>query len=77
KMGPRVIDIDILFYSSYIVSRPDLIIPHPRIAERRFVLTPLNEIASAFVHPTLQKTINELLQMCQDMLDVKVYEPAY
>ncbi len=76
KMGPRVIDIDILFYRNYVVSQPDLIIPHPRIAERRFVLTPLNEIASAFVHPILEKTISELLQVCPDTLDVKIYEPA-
>jgi 2-amino-4-hydroxy-6-hydroxymethyldihydropteridine diphosphokinase len=74
KMGPRVIDIDILFYSTYIVSQPDLIIPHPRIAERRFVLTPLNEIAPEFVHPTLGKKIDELLESCNDKLEVKLYK---
>ena len=76
KMGPRVIDIDILFYGSQIISTPDLIIPHPRITERRFVLTPLNEIAPDFVHPVLHKRITELLQICPDPLEVKLYQPS-
>jgi 2-amino-4-hydroxy-6-hydroxymethyldihydropteridine diphosphokinase len=59
KMGPRVIDIDILFYGNKVVSTPDLVIPHPRITERRFVLTPLNEIAPDFIHPVFNKTIRE------------------
>jgi len=71
KMGPRTIDIDILFYNSEIISSPRLTVPHPQIANRRFVLTPLNEIASGFVHPALQKTIAELLEACPDPLEVK------
>src|SRR4051812_32190165 len=51
KMGPRVIDIDILFFGTQVVQTPDLIVPHPRIAQRRFVLVPLNEIAPGFRHP--------------------------
>ncbi|MDQ6813232.1 MAG: 2-amino-4-hydroxy-6-hydroxymethyldihydropteridine diphosphokinase [Bacteroidota bacterium] len=70
KMGPRVIDIDILLYADQIISQADLIVPHPRMAERRFVLIPLNEIAPNFMHPVLHKTINELLKACPDRLEV-------
>jgi len=73
KMGPRIIDIDILFYNNEIISTPDLTVPHPQIANRRFVLIPLNEIAPDFVHPVLQKTIEELLEICPDKLEVKEY----
>jgi 2-amino-4-hydroxy-6-hydroxymethyldihydropteridine diphosphokinase len=73
KMGPRIIDIDILFYGNTIIQSPDLIVPHPRIAERRFVLTPLHEIAPHFIHPVLHKSITELLQTCPDPLAVKPY----
>ena len=57
---PRPIDIDILFYGDQIVETPELIIPHPRLAERAFVLTPLAEIAPDLVHPINGKTIKEL-----------------
>ena len=70
KFGPRVIDIDILFYNNLVVSSPDLEIPHPRIAERRFVLTPLVEIASDFIHPLLKKSLFELLEKTTDHLPV-------
>lgn len=73
KMGPRTIDIDILFYNTEIISSPGLVVPHPRIAQRRFVLIPLNEIAPDFVHPVLQKSIGELLSICPDELEVKKY----
>lgn len=73
KMGPRNIDIDILFYNKEIISSPNLTVPHPQIANRRFVLIPLNEIAPAFVHPGLQKTIAQLLEVCPDDLEVKKY----
>jgi 2-amino-4-hydroxy-6-hydroxymethyldihydropteridine diphosphokinase len=74
KMGPRVIDIDILFYGNQIISTANLVVPHPRIAERRFVLTPLNEIAPDFIHPVFKKTVNQLLETCPDHLEVKVYK---
>lgn len=73
KMGPRTIDIDILFYNNEIITTPDLTVPHPQIANRRFVLTPLNEITPEFVHPALQKTIAGLLEICADKLEVKKY----
>jgi 2-amino-4-hydroxy-6-hydroxymethyldihydropteridine diphosphokinase len=73
KMGPRTIDIDILFYNNEIISLPNLSIPHPHIANRRFVLEPLAEIAPSFVHPVLQKNVAELLKVCPDTLEVNIF----
>ena len=67
----RVIDIDILFYGSTIVSGPGLEIPHPRLHLRKFALTPLMEIAPRFVHPVLGKTVEELLAQTGDILIVR------
>lgn len=61
RFGPRVIDLDILFYGDEIVSEPGLEVPHPRLAERPFVLIPLNEIRPALMHPVLGKSVSELL----------------
>ncbi len=71
KNAPRIIDIDILFYGKEIINDQELRVPHPRIAERRFVLTPLNELSPMFKHPVLNKSINKLLKECNDPLDVK------
>jgi 2-amino-4-hydroxy-6-hydroxymethyldihydropteridine diphosphokinase len=71
KNASRTIDIDILFYNNLILDEPGLKIPHPRIADRRFVLEPLNEISPGFVHPVLRKTIHQLLLECKDELAVK------
>lgn len=70
KMGPRIIDIDILLMNDFIINSPLVTIPHPRLAERRFALTPLNEIAPNVVHPVLHKKIKELLAECNDNLPV-------
>ncbi|MDP3433379.1 MAG: 2-amino-4-hydroxy-6-hydroxymethyldihydropteridine diphosphokinase [Bacteroidota bacterium] len=67
----RIIDIDILFYGEKIVELPNLIIPHPRIQERKFVLIPLNEIAPDLKHPVFKKTISQLLADCTDQLRVE------
>ncbi|MBG9376941.1 2-amino-4-hydroxy-6-hydroxymethyldihydropteridine diphosphokinase [Panacibacter sp. DH6] len=70
KMGPRIIDIDMLFYNTAIMETATLIIPHPRMQERRFVLMPLAEIAPQYVHPVFHKTIVQLLEACKDELNV-------
>jgi len=70
KNAARIIDIDILFFSNEIINTDNLIIPHPHIQVRKFVLVPLNEIAPTFIHPVLEKTINELLLQCEDNLTV-------
>lgn len=61
RYGPRVIDLDILFYESRIINTKRLQIPHPRLQERAFVLVPLVEIAPDFVHPQLGLTVQALL----------------
>ncbi len=62
----REIDIDIIFYGDKILDSKDLIIPHPRMHLRKFVLQPLNEIAPNFVHPVNEKEVNQLLADCLD-----------
>lgn len=71
KWGARSIDIDILFYDRAIVELPRLVIPHPFISERRFVLTPMHELAPDFQHPVLERSIAELLADCPDTLPVE------
>lgn len=71
KWGPRIIDIDILFYEDKIINTEDLIIPHPGIPVRRFTLEPLNELAPDFIHPILGKTIAHILSECEDSLAVE------
>ena len=60
RWGPRVIDLDILFYDDIVLDTPDLKIPHPYLHERAFVLRPLSEIAPDKVHPVFRKTVKAL-----------------
>ena len=66
RWGPRTLDLDILYYGDVIIAASDLSIPHPRIAERKFILTPLAEIAPLFEDPTSRKSMTALLAACAD-----------
>lgn len=66
KWHERLIDIDILFFEKIILSSENLIIPHPFISERIFVLKPLGDLNSSFVHPVYKKTISQLTNECHD-----------
>ena len=63
RYGPRLIDLDMLIYGERTITRKNLQIPHPRMAERAFVLLPLAEIAPNFIHPVLGKPVQELAEM--------------
>ena len=73
KYSSRSIDIDILLYNNEIVNEAALKIPHPGMHERRFVLVPLSEIASGFIHPVLKKSVGSLLKSCSDKSRVVMY----
>ena len=75
RWGPRVIDIDILFYDQKIISDDDLVVPHVGIPHRRFALLPLSEIAPRYIHPLLNKTIERMLEDCVDPLQAEIYTP--
>jgi 2-amino-4-hydroxy-6-hydroxymethyldihydropteridine diphosphokinase len=71
KWGPRIIDLDILFYGNKILNDEQLQIPHSELHKRRFVLVPLQEIAPQLVHPVLNKSIRELLGELKDNSEVR------
>ncbi len=72
RWGPRLIDIDILFVDDLILETPTLVIPHPRLQDRAFVLVPLADIAPDLVHPVLGKSVRQLLKD----VDASGIEPA-
>jgi 2-amino-4-hydroxy-6-hydroxymethyldihydropteridine diphosphokinase len=73
KWGERLIDIDIIFFNDEIIETSDLCVPHKHMHERNFVLEPLNEIASTFIHPKYNKTVAELLKDTKDIERVEEY----
>ncbi|MCC7173640.1 MAG: 2-amino-4-hydroxy-6-hydroxymethyldihydropteridine diphosphokinase [Bryobacterales bacterium] len=73
--GPRTIDVDILLYEDVVMETPDLTIPHPRMALRRFVLEPLAELVPALRHPVLRRTIRELLVPTRGQAARRVFAP--
>jgi 2-amino-4-hydroxy-6-hydroxymethyldihydropteridine diphosphokinase len=73
KWGERSIDIDVLYYNNEIISTENLVVPHPFIQERKFVLVPLCEIAPVFIHPKLKQSNLELLEKCQDSGEIVVF----
>jgi 2-amino-4-hydroxy-6-hydroxymethyldihydropteridine diphosphokinase len=73
--GPRIIDLDVLFYETEVIHEAGMEIPHPRLAERRFVLIPLAELAPELRHPVLRRTAAELLAATQDRSAVRIWQP--
>lgn len=80
RNGPRAIDLDILFYGNDTISTTDLCIPHPRVHERRFALKPLCDLNPQYVHPTLGKSMDELLAALPPLSSSEIFRkviPCY
>lgn len=75
KYTSRLIDIDILLYNNKVMDNKVLVIPHPLMHERNFVLIPLCEIAPDMIHPVMKKTISELLKDCPDKSKIRLHDP--
>lgn len=73
KYSERIIDIDILYYADEIIQTADLVVPHPRIAERRFVLVPMAELNNQWMDPVKKMSIQSLLEQCTDQLEVTIF----
>jgi 2-amino-4-hydroxy-6-hydroxymethyldihydropteridine diphosphokinase len=71
KWTRRIIDLDIIYYEDQVISEDQLIIPHPYLQERKFVLVPLVEINPLFIHPIFNISNAELLMNCKDLLEVR------
>lgn len=74
KYGPRSIDIDILFIDQLIIEEDNLIVPHPKLHERNFVLIPLAQIAPDFIHPIFNKSVELMLEQCSDQGKVELFK---
>lgn len=75
--GPRLIDIDILLNEDKIFKSPNLIIPHPSLHKRKFILSALREISPEIFHPVLEVTVDQLWQSVEDTFEVKLYSPRH
>ena len=75
KWGSRIIDLDILFFDSEVVSTKTLKIPHAELAKRRFVLLPLAEVAPQVMHPELGQSVSQILASCKDTKRVVLLPP--
>lgn len=75
RSGPRTMDLDILFYGDRVIAEPGLSVPHPRLHQRRFVLMPLSELAPLLVHPTRQRSVNQMLAETPDASEVRLLFP--
>lgn len=76
KWGPRVIDLDILLYGQEVIREGELVIPHPELHRRRFVLVPLCELSSYAIHPAFGVSVRGLLDRLTDPACVDLYDPA-
>ena len=76
KWGPRIVDLDILFYGQEVVQEAGLTIPHPELHRRRFVLVPLSELSSYMIHPAFGVTVGGLLDRLEDKYRVEPYKTA-
>jgi 2-amino-4-hydroxy-6-hydroxymethyldihydropteridine diphosphokinase len=75
RKGPRTLDLDLLLYDDRVIQEPDLTVPHPRLHQRRFVLTPLADVAPDWRHPVLDRTVAELLLELADRSIVRPLDP--
>ena len=77
RWGPRLIDIDILFYDDQIVTEDDLTIPHPGLVDRAFVLAPLHDIALDWIHPQTGKSVTQMLAAVPEVTVRRLAEPLF
>lgn len=75
RKGPRTLDLDLLFYGQRIIEEPELIVPHPRLHQRRFVLAPMADVDPSWEHPVLHKSVASLLKELTDSAVVRRLDP--
>jgi len=76
RTGPRTMDLDLLFYGDRVIHDGDLVVPHPRLHERRFVLAPLADLTRNLLHPVLGQTVSTLLAALRDPHEVRRLEES-